>query len=88
MPGDKRAHVRTELPASVKLIHPDIGEVTLRTRDVSGGGVYVLCNDPSLLPVGSVVKVQVVSEHADMPIVDAQVIRKDSEGMGMEFITK
>jgi len=85
MNENKRRHVRIELPAKVKIIHPDIGEVVLNTRDVSDSGVYVICDNPELLPVGSVVTMQVISDDMDMPVVGAKIVRNDSEGIGMEF---
>jgi len=85
MNENKRRHVRIELPAKVKLIHPDIGEVVLKTRDVSDGGVYIMCDNPGLLPVGSVVQMQVISDDVEMPIVAAKIVRNDSQGIGMEF---
>jgi hypothetical protein len=85
MNENKRRHVRIELPARVRLVHPDIGEVVLKTRDVSDSGVYIICDNPGLLPVGSVVKMQVISDDVEMPVVGAKIVRNDSEGIGMEF---
>lgn len=85
---DKRIHKRIHLPATVKLMHPDIGEVRLKARDVSDGGVYLYCDDPELLPIGSEAMMQAINEDMEMPIIDVKIVRKDSEGMGLEFINQ
>lgn len=51
MTENKHKHVRIKLSANTKLIHPDIGEVILKMRDLSDSGVYVYCDAPDLLPL-------------------------------------
>lgn len=82
---NKRLHSRIKLPAKVKLMHPDIGELILKTRDVSDGGVYVECDDPEILPIGSEASMQVINDDIEMPVVVVKIVRKDSEGLGLEF---
>lgn len=84
---EQRVHSRTKLPAKVKLMHPDIGEVILDIRDLSDGGLYVYCDDPDLLPIDTEVRIQAINEDMEMPIIDVQIVRKDGEGMGMKIIS-
>ena len=86
MSKELRQHARTELPARVKLKHPDCGEVILKTRDLSDGGIYVLCERSQHLSIGSEVKIQVLNDDVETPIVHMTIVRHDSEGMGLEFI--
>lgn len=83
---EKRQFERIELPARVKMNHPDLGEVILKIRDLSDGGIYVLCDSCSHLAVGSDVTIQVIHEDAETPVVSMKIMRHDSNGMGMMFI--
>ena len=82
---EKRRYLRTELPARVKLCHLDIGEVILKTRDLSDGGIYLLCESCNHLAIGTEVTIQVLNDGVEMPLVDMIVVRHDSEGMGLSF---
>ena len=83
---EQRRYLRTELPARIKLSHPDIGEVMLKSRDLSDGGIYLLCERCNHLAIGTEVKIQVQNEGVEMPVIDMKIVRHDSTGMGLIFI--
>ena len=87
MSEEKRHFIRTEFPASALLTHQDIDDVILKVRDVSEGGIYLETGVNTILPVGSLVKIQVVNDEVETPVVDMEIVRVDSEGMGLMFIT-
>lgn len=64
-------------------MHPDIGTVTLKIKDMSYGGLFLLTDTPDFLPVGSRVKIQVITSGADTPITDMKIARMTSKGIGL-----
>jgi len=82
-----RKHIRTKLQADVKVSHPNIGEARFRTGDISDGGAYIFADDKALPELGEVVSVQVQGMGAgEAPIVKMKVVRRDKDGVGLEFI--
>ncbi len=57
MDVDKRATMRTRINTSVMLSHPSFGEVTLKSRDISDGGLSVFLSHKDFPPVGTIVDV-------------------------------
>ena len=87
MSRDLRRCPRTRLRAEVKLNHPEIGEITSHTRDISDTGAFVLANGDKI-SLGDVVEVQVQGlPGGDAPLVRMRIVRLDSDGMGLEFVT-
>lgn len=84
---NNRRFPRTRLRAEVKLKHPEVGEQTSHTRDISEGGAFVFGHNIRLPKVGDVIEVQVqglVGEQA--PVVQMLVARIDADGMALEFL--
>ncbi len=86
MSREQREHIRSIMPAVVKVTHSSVGEITLKARDLSDGGVYVYCDSSGFIPVGSEAKMQAVNDEIEMPVINVKIVRHDSEGMGMAFI--
>ena len=85
----KRRYVRTKLRADVKVTHETLGELMLRTGDISDGGVYILAEGQELPPVGDFVEVQVQGiGEGEAPILSMRIVRTDKDGIGLEFITE
>jgi len=85
MDSDKRQHTRTPLTTRIKLTHPAVGELVLRTRDLSHGGLFVYKDGHRLPAVGTVVEVQVQDTPHEAPVVRMEIVREDDEGLGMQF---
>ena len=56
--SEKRQHIRTAFSANVKLIHASVGELDLKMRDMSDGGVFLFSADLADLPLGEIVQIQ------------------------------
>lgn len=86
MEKNLRIHVRTTLTSNVKITHPDIGSVIVKTKDISDGGICILSLVDNMPPVGSKVKVQLVDMPFEAPTLDMEVIRISPKGIGLKFI--
>ena len=85
--SNKRQSVRTKLRADVKLSHPEVGDLSLHTGDISDGGAYILAEGNDLPQVGETVMVQVQGMGGgDAPLVKMRIVRVDKTGIGLEFI--
>ncbi len=86
MSKENRQHVRTRLTSSVKLSHPDIGSIEVKTMDISDGGIYLVSATTDLPPIGSEVKVQLIDTPFEAPILDMIIVRVEKNGIGLKFI--
>ncbi len=90
-PSEYRSHPRVQIPLLVELQHPSLGKIRCVARDVSEGGVYVYLEDT---PMHSGAKLKLTLLNPDavhnqpMPTVEMQVVRSDSQGIGLAFINK
>lgn len=86
MKDNKRRHLRTKVTVQFKLFHPVLGERTVTTRDVSDGGVFLILDNPGVLPVGARVSGQVQGLMEEAPVVDMEVVRYEAAGLGLRFV--
>lgn len=86
MNANKRQHLRTKITVQFKLFHPGMGERTVTTRDLSDGGVFLILDDPGVLPVGAQVTGQVQGLMEDAPCVEMEVVRVEAAGLGLRFV--
>ncbi|HHH38776.1 MAG TPA: PilZ domain-containing protein [Sedimenticola sp.] len=84
--GEKRRHPRVPVCSDILIVHPDLGSFTLKTRDLSQGGVFLVMEDASRLPVGTLVKGQVQDGMPDRPWVQMEVVRVVPSGVGLKFL--
>lgn len=82
--SDKRQYLRTAFPAQIKLMHASFGSVSVKSRDMSNGGVFLYTAGMVELPVGAEVSVQ-VEELEDAPVVVAVVVRVEEDGIALRF---
>ena len=82
---EKRQHSRIPLTTRVRIQDASIGELIVRTRDLSHGGLFVYRDQHQLPPIGTVVEVQVQDTPEEAPIVAMVIVREDDEGVGMQF---
>jgi hypothetical protein len=82
--SEKRQHVRTAFPAELKLMHPSFGALSVKSRDMSNGGVFVFTGGEVDLPVGTEVSVQ-AEDMEGAPVVQATVVRVEAEGVALMF---
>lgn len=86
MSEDKREHNRTPLACRIKIQHESIGELVVKTRDISDGGVFVVLEPSQVPPVGSIVTGQVQGMMVEAPVLEMEVVRTEPEGVGLKFI--
>lgn len=84
--NNRRIHARTAMSAKVKLSHESLGEFVFSTRDISDGGVFIVVEaDPFEPSIGDRVQVQVQGLPVPAPVLDMVVVRKTSDGFGLQF---
>lgn len=84
--NDKRRHLRTPLACRIKIIQGGVGELIVKTRDISDGGVFVVLDPEQVPPVGTHVTGQVQGLMDDAPILDMEVVRVEPSGVGLRFV--
>ncbi len=83
---DQRRHIRTPFSCRIKIIHESVGELLVKTRDISDGGVFVVLEPDQIPPVGTVVQGQVQGLMDDAPVLSMQVVRVEPGGVGLRFL--
>lgn len=84
--SDKRLHARTPLACRIRISHETIGELEVKTRDISDGGVFVVLDPEQVPPIGSTVTGQVQGLMEDAPVLQMEVVRVEPEGVGLKFL--
>ena len=83
---DKRRHVRTAFACRIKIAHDSIGELLVKTRDISDGGVFVVLEPEHIPPVGTHLQGQVQGLMEDAPVLMMEVVRVEPSGVGLRFV--
>ena len=83
---DKRQHVRTSFACRIKITHDSVGELLVKTRDISDGGVFVVLEPDQIPPIGSRLLGQVQGLLDDAPVLKLEVVRVEPAGVGLRFI--
>ena len=89
MSSENRKHLRIGLVVDIELTLPGHGEINVRTRNISDGGLYLVLDDIEMPPVGTEVKVRLKNQLGDgeePPINRAKVVRHENDGIGLEFL--
>ena len=85
---EQRRSIRTPLSCRIKITHESIGELLVKTRDISDGGVFVIIEPENIPPVGTVVTGQVQGLMDDAPVLDMEVVRIETQGIGLRFLNQ
>ena len=83
---DKRRHVRTSFACRIKIAHDSVGELLVKTRDISDGGVFVVLDPEQIPPVGTRLTGQVQGLMDDAPVLQLEVVRVEPAGVGLRFL--
>ena len=88
MNSDKRKDSRLGIKLEVEL-HSEEQDLSLQTRDLSNGGVFLTADEINLPPEGSIVEIKIKQAMGDdePPLVKARVVRIDKDGIALAFIT-
>ncbi len=82
---ERRIFQRSLINARAKVSHAQIGSVIYTIRDMSDGGVYVMCDSKPFPNIGSVVRIQVVGLPIEAPELEMVVVRRGPDGYGLQF---
>jgi hypothetical protein len=85
---NQRNDSRTPIKVQVKVCHPSIGEIVVQTRDISDSGIFLLTENISVPPIGTVVEGQVQGMDIAGPILKLEIVRMEPAGIGLKFINK
>jgi hypothetical protein len=83
---DKRRHVRTTFACRIKIAHDSVGELLVKTRDISDGGVFVVLEPEQIPPIGTRLTGQVQGLMDDAPVLQLEVVRVEPAGVGLRFL--
>jgi hypothetical protein len=81
-----RRYVRTNFSCRIKITHPSLGDILVKTRDISDGGVFVVLEPEQIPAVGTRLTGQVQGLMEDAPILELEVVRVESGGVGLRFV--
>ena len=86
--SNKRKDSRLGIKLEVEL-HSDEQDLSLETRDLSNSGVFLTVEETNLPAEGSIVELRIKNALGDdePPLVKARVVRIDSDGIALAFIT-
>ena len=83
--ANQRRHNRVKHQANIQVV-ANAESYTLEMRDFSDSGLYLFCENTSIVEVQEQVKVQTL-EFDGAPILDAEVVRlEENVGFAVEFI--
>ena len=87
--NNQRQHMRSPIKLTLLIRHPVLGELHLKTRDVSDGGVFLIDRDHRLGELGRVIEGQVQGAgDGSAPWVKMEVVRMEDSGTGLRFVTE
>ncbi|MBI3561053.1 MAG: PilZ domain-containing protein [Gammaproteobacteria bacterium] len=80
---DQRLGIRLEVE-----VETETDRASLHTRDISSTGVFLVGDPPRLPTVGSILIIRVKQSLGDgeAPVVRAEVVRVDNEGIALKFL--
>jgi len=83
--ANQRRHNRVKHQANIQVV-ANAESYTLEMRDFSDSGLYLFCENTSIVEVQEQVKVQTL-EFDGAPVLDAEVVRlEENVGFAVEFI--
>ncbi len=83
---EQRRHVRTNFSCRINISHESIGEIQVKTRDISDGGVFVVLEPEQIPPIGTRLTGQVQGLMDDAPVLEMEVVRVEPSGIGLRFV--
>lgn len=81
---NNRRHERVKHRAKIRVYISPEQEVIYDMQDFSESGLYVKCDDTSVVSLGDIIEVQTL-ELEDAPVLPSKVVRIDKIGFAVEF---
>jgi hypothetical protein len=85
---NRRTHPRTPMKVRVKILNSSVGEKIVVTRNISDGGLFLVAEPTEMPNIGEVVEAQVQGILENPPIVRARIVRLESDGVGLQFVSE
>jgi hypothetical protein len=84
---DKRREPRLNIRLEVEL-HAEGDTASLHTRDLSNKGAFLEASERALPAVGTIVFIKLKQgfQDGDAPLVKAQIVRSDNDGIALKFL--
>lgn len=67
-------------------MHDSVGEMLVKTRDISDGGVFVVLEPEQIPPIGTHLSGQVQGLMDEAPVLEMEVVRVEPSGVGLRFV--
>ena len=87
--NELRRHRRMKIPLKVELRHPATGKIIVAASDMSDGGVFLLVEEASKLPVGESVLIRTlglgINGGETGPPLVMSVVRQTADGIGLKL---
>ena len=81
---ENRSDIRTPFCAGVKITHFSLGELLLKTRDMSHSGAYLNCTENININIGDRITIQ-STDIDDAPVISAEIIRIEPGGFAVHY---
>jgi len=85
---EKRNNQRHPITVMLKVLHPSIGEIMVKTKNLSDSGLFILAEPKKMPNIGEIVQCQVQRDNEDLPMIPMQIIRTTEDGLGLKIIDK
>lgn len=82
---DQRKSPRISLAVRVKVLHPSFGELILKARDISDGGMFIFSDGEELPMVGAVMQVQALDTPEEATLLKVRIVHRLANGVGVMF---
>ncbi|MHB8346806.1 MAG: PilZ domain-containing protein [Acidiferrobacterales bacterium] len=86
---ENRRYERYAMSLEVEVSYPEADKLTLSTKDISDGGVFLYMPNQPRPPVGTIMhlKLRGLLGGEEPPVVQVKVVRVTSDGVGLQFVT-
>lgn len=87
--SEQRKHLRIGLVVDIELTLPGQEQLTVRTKNISDGGLFLILDDITMPPLGTEVQVKLKNQLGDgeePPVNRAMIVRSEDNGIGLEFL--
>lgn len=85
---EQRKFPRTPTAALVELVHPALGRIDVKARDLSDGGIFVLMGQHVCPPIGTMLQVRIkrFTGTINQDPVAMRVVHHQFGGVGLAFV--
>ena len=83
--SNARTSIRTRMKARLRVFDTPVGEFTAITGNVSDGGICLISERGADIPVGSLIKVQILDMPVEAEVKVMEVVWSTASDMGLRF---